>query len=120
MEFIKLKDIQSFTVKEVVKSNFKMWNTETNTMEVSEKPQKGFRKVWQVTTDKGTLDLSDSQMGQMLVGIFDKEKSVLVNSSFDVRTNGKEGKEIRYFLNFKKEDDYSQPEEEINPDNVEF
>lgn len=97
---------KSFTVEKIHGSNWKKWDTETNKMLSSSEWQDGYSKKWQVTTDQGDLDLSPSQIGQMLErALTDKGVAELVGKSFAVKSNGKTGMEIRYFLNidYKKE-----------------
>jgi hypothetical protein len=91
---------KSFTVEKVHGSNWKKWDTDQNKMLSASEWQEGYSKKWQVTTDQGDLDLSPSQIGQMLERALDtKGVAELVGKSFAVKSNGKTGMEIRYFLN---------------------
>jgi hypothetical protein len=99
--FTKLSNLvgQQFTVEKVAGYKFKMWSTEEGKMIVQDEPEKGFRKLYQVDTDKGLLDLSQSQMGTLLEGVSHVGKSDIIGATFDVKSNGKSGMEIRYYLN---------------------
>lgn len=76
-----------------------MWNVAEKKMDVSQDWQKGYRRMWQVETDKGQLDLSDSQLGNLLVGVHHAGKSDIIGATFSVKSNGKTGMDIRYYLN---------------------
>lgn len=122
MDFIKLKDITSFTVEKVWGFKFKMWDKEQNKMLVSDSWMKGFTKKWDVDTKQGKLDLSDSQFAQMLSSCFDSKSgtSSPVGKTFSVKTNGKTGMDIRYYINLVR--DAEQPsqavEEEIDINDI--
>lgn len=88
-----------FTVESVLGYSFKMWDAQNNKMLVSDSYEKGYRKLWQVVTDKGQLDLGDGQMGNLLVGVMHGGKSDIVGCTFSVKSNGKSGLDIRYYLN---------------------
>lgn len=98
-EFIKLKDIERFTVKESHGYKWKMWDEQTKKMLVSDGYQEGHSKRYSFVVDGGNLELSSSQVGQMLEGVFEGGTSDVRGKTFSVRTNGKTGKEIRYWIN---------------------
>lgn len=100
-EFTKLGALvgQVFTVNKVGGYQFKMWNTTTNKMEVSDTWQQGFQKKYRVETDKGILELSSAQLSQLLEGVVKDGVADINGRSFQVKSNGKTGMEIRYFLN---------------------
>lgn len=100
-EYIKLGSLvgNTFTVEKVGPTSFKMWNPQTNKMDVSDTWQQGFQKKYQVETDKGKLELSSSQLSQLLEGVVQNGVADINGKSFSVKSNGKTGMEIRYFLN---------------------
>jgi hypothetical protein len=97
---------------------WKKWDTESNRMVVSEKYEKGFQKRYPLETDKGLLDVSASQLGAMYEGASDLGRSNIVGRSFTVKSNGKTGMEIRYYLNPVWEEPTINIEEPINLDDV--
>ena len=111
MEYTKLSDLvdSQFTVKEVGEYQFKKWDTENKKMLVSDSFEKGYRKVYPVTTDKGKMDLGSGQLGNLLEAVFYQGKSNLIGQAFGVKSNGKTGMDIRYFFNPVE----SEPEEEM-------
>ena len=100
-DYIKLSSLvgSNFRVEEVGGYTWKMWSEESSTMLTSETYVEGYRKLYSVTTNKGLLDMSSSQVGQMLEGVVKAGKADLVGKTFAVKSNGKTGKEIRYWLN---------------------
>lgn len=105
---------QAFTVTKVGGYQFKMWNPTTNKMEVSDTWQQGFQKKYRVETDKGILELSSSQLSQLLEGVVKDGVADINGRSFTVKSNGKTGMEIRYFLNVAT----SQPKQSIQDPEV--
>jgi len=85
-----------FQIKKVNKPVYKKWDTETKKMLISNEYQEGYRKIYTVDTDKGTLDLSANQLGQCLLRCFDGIKSEFKDKTLKVNSNGKTGMEIRY------------------------
>lgn len=99
MEYIRLKDGLTFTVTEARGFSWKKWDNENKKMLTSDKWEEGFSKKYFIVTDKGGLDLSQSQLGQLLAGVYDKGKCDINGKAFNVRTNGKTGMEVRYYIN---------------------
>lgn len=98
-KYAKLKDIDQFTIKSIASPHFQKWDKENKQMLKDPGYVEGYKKVWEATTDKGILTLSRDQMGQMLIAFLDNGKCDVVGKTFKVKTNGKEGMEIRYFIN---------------------
>ena len=114
--YIKLKDIQEFTIKSFVKKYWGYWNDQEKKFYRADKWQEGYSPKWSFQIDKGILDISKDQLGQMLVGTFDWKKA-LIGTSFTVKTNGKQGMEIRYYLNVLNEKTASNtPQNETKPE----
>lgn len=68
-------------------------------MLVSEQYEQGYRKIYTVKTNEGTLDLSSGQLGNMLEVTYKKGEANIVGATFHVKSNGKTGMDIRYFIN---------------------
>jgi hypothetical protein len=88
----------SFTVEHVHGYKFKKWNNEEKKMEVSDKWQEGYRKVYEVDTSKGKLDLSAGQMGQILEAVVQNGLADINLRTIEVKSNGKTGMDIRYYF----------------------
>lgn len=99
-----------FTVEKVWGYKFKEWLPGEKRFRVEDKYFEGSRKVYEVDTDKGKLDLSAGQLGAILVAVFKNGEASLNGNSFSVKSNGKEGMDIRYFFDVAK----SEPEVELN------
>lgn len=101
MEYTRLNKLigEDFTVKEVQGYKWKMWLEAEGRMTVSSTYLEGHSKKWQVLTDKGLLDISDYQFGSMLAGVFDNGSANPIGKTFNVKSNGKQGKEVRYYIN---------------------
>jgi len=102
-QYTKLSNLvdQTFSVTDVYGYNWQSWDNAENRMVKSNEWQKGFTKKWQVNTNKGHLDLGSGQMGTLLEAIYDPKSggSALVGQTFQVKSNGKTGMEIRYYFN---------------------
>lgn len=99
--YTNLKELidDSFTVLKVRGFGYKMWDNNAKKMMFSSEPQKGYRKVYTLETDKGILDLGVGQYGNILEGVSKDGKSDIINWTFNVKSNGKSGMEVRYYLN---------------------
>lgn len=100
-EFTKLSSLidQDFTVESIPGYTYKKWDDANKKMLMSDTYEKDYRKLWQVVTDKGQLDLGDGQMGNLLVGVMHAGKADVIGTTFHVKSNGKTGLDIRYYLN---------------------
>lgn len=117
MSYLKLTDGVTFTVKEAGGFQWKKWDSATSKMLTSETYQEGYSKKYTVSTDKGTLDASSDQLRQMLEGGYANGQANIIGLTYNVRTNGKTGVEVRYYINPAREVK-TQPEantEEFNP-----
>ena len=99
--FVKLIDLvdKEFTVKEIGRYQYKKWDNENKKMLVSEKHEKGYSRKYPVETDKGSLDLGSGQLGNILEGVLKNGVSEPLGKTFSVKSNGKQGIEIRYYIN---------------------
>ena len=98
-QWIKLADTKQFTVVKLVKKQYQRWNNDTKQYERSEEPQKGFSPTYMFEMEEGMMSLSQSQVGQMLVGVMRDGIADINKRTFEVQTNHKTGIEIRYFIN---------------------
>lgn len=100
-KFVKMSDLvnSQFTVDSVGKFVFKKWDNDEKKMLMSETWVQGYNKVYPVNTDKGTVDMNSGKMGEMLESVSRDGQSTIIGRTFNVKSNGKTGMEIRYFLN---------------------
>lgn len=90
---------EEFTVLAVKGYQWKKYDPDSNRMIVSEKYEQGFSKKYGIETNKGFMDISAGQLGNMLEGVQKNGISDLRDKTFSVKSNGKEGMEIRYYVN---------------------
>jgi len=124
MEFTSFKKLvnDEFTVIKNTGYKFKKWDNENKQMLTSESPQQGFRKIFGLETDKGMLDASEAQLGQMLSRSINGMIADISNKIFKVDSNGKEGMEIRYFISPSDTGEQTSPavEKEVDISGIEF
>jgi hypothetical protein len=96
---------QDFTVEEAYGYQWKMWDNNSKRMLVSEKYEQGYRKMYTIKTDKGKMDISAGQLGNLLEGAYEKGISNIIGRTFHVKSNGKTGVDIRYFINPVRQND---------------
>lgn len=104
-DYIKLSNLvdDTFTVNKVFGYKFKMWDNVSKRMLISETWVKDHRKMYTMETDKGTLDLSANQMGNLLESVTKDGRSDINGRTFSVKSNGKTGVDIRYYINATKD-----------------
>lgn len=102
--YTKLGDLigKEFTVNKVWGYSFKKWDDANKKMLIFDQYEEGSRKVWGVDTDKGKLDLGKYQLGDMLTNVMKDGIADLNGKTFSVKSNGKTGMEVRYYLNHVK------------------
>lgn len=89
----------NFTIKSVGGFLYKKWDPANNKMVSEDNWFEGARKMFPVETDKGLLDLSESQLGSILAGVQHAGQANVINVTVAVKSNGKSGIDIRYYLN---------------------
>lgn len=104
-----------FTIDKVYGYKFKKWDTDSGRMLSEDNWFEGARKVYQVETDKGTLDLSESQLGTIMVKVSHAGASDVIGCTVAVKSNGETGINIRYFLNPVKTAVRSSEDENLSP-----
>lgn len=106
-KYTKLGDLvgRTFTVEKVWGYDWKMWDNTNKKMLRSDKWEKGYQKKWQVVTNHGQMDLGTGQFSSLLEATYNakEDNSSLVGKKFEVKSNGKTGMEIRYFLNLVRD-----------------
>lgn len=104
-DYTKLSELVggTFTITKMYGYKWKMWDNTEKKMLVSDVWQKDYRKVYQAETDKGKLDLSANQVGILLETVMRNGQSDLNGRTFQVKSNGKTGMDIRYFFNAVQE-----------------
>lgn len=91
-----------FTIEKVLGYKYKKWDKQQNRMIVEDNWFEESRKLYQVETDKGLLDLSESQLGSIFVKVQHAGASDVIGCTVAVKSNGKTGIDIRYWLNPQK------------------
>lgn len=89
---------QSFTLLKVDRVRYKMWDNGSKKMVAQDSYFDGSKKVYETDTDKGRLDLSAGQLGQLHAAVSKDGISDLNGQTFEVGSNGKTGMEIRYYF----------------------
>lgn len=114
VDYVKMSSLvdQDFRVDKVGLHKFVAWDATENKYVTQDTWFQGAQKKYPVTTDKGLVDMSASQIGNMLEGVQHAGQSNIIGATFHVKSNGKTGKEIRYFLNPVK----TAPIDDINQD----
>lgn len=105
-KFVKLSDLvgDRFTIVKVGKFSYKKWDNESRKMLVSDNWVQGYQKIYQVETDRGYVDMSSAKVGEMLESVSKFGESSIVGRVFNVKSNGKTGMDIRYFINPERTD----------------
>lgn len=125
MNFVKLSETTNFTIEKVWGYKFKKWDEQNKKMLVSDSWMEGYSKRWDIDTDKGKLDLSNQQFAQILTSCFDNKSQIssIAGKTFTVKTNGKSGMDIRYFINLARNVEPKKmefDEEEIDTESIPF
>ena len=116
MDYIKLKDLvgKEMTITKVWAPRWKTWDDLNKKYITSEIPQKGFKKMYGVETDKGKTELSSAQIAALLEVASEDGRSDLNGTTFSVKSNGKEGVEIRYFFDVVEKEDVINVDEPLD------
>lgn len=93
----------TFTVEKAYGWQYKKWDAQSSRMLLSETYQEGFKKVYSLDTDKGKLDVGSGQLGNLLESVYKNGQANIVGRTFSVKSNGKTGMDIRYYLNATKD-----------------
>lgn len=117
-DFIKLVDLVdgTFTVEKVWGYKFKLWDSENKKMLSSDTWVKGYRKVYNLQTNMGGLDVSAGQFANMLESVSKNGVADVNGRTFAVKSNGKTGMDIRYYINPTKDPVQTDKVEEVVDD----
>lgn len=104
--YIKMSELvdQTFKIEKVFPAKYKAWDNDAHKMLISDTWQQGYQKKYTVDTNKGRVDCSAAQIANMLEAVTEDGRADLNGRSFNVKSNGKTGMEIRYFFNPVNED----------------
>lgn len=123
-QYTKLSDLvdSQFLIEAVKGYKFKKWDNDAKRMLSEDNWFEGSRKVYSVETDKGLLDLSENQLGSVLVKCQHGGKADVIGVTVAVKSNGKTGMDIRYYLNPQKQQkapvEAESASEEYNPEDL--
>ena len=92
----------SFTVEKSYGWKYKKWDPVSKKMLVSERYEQDFQKRYTLETDKGILDLGSGQLSALLEAVYKDGAANIIGRTFNVKSNGKVGMEIRYYFNAEK------------------
>jgi hypothetical protein len=115
--YTKLSELvdNTFTVTKAWGYQFKLWDNESKRMLVSEKYEQGYRKIYNLDTDKGSLDLGSGQLSSLLEAVYKNGTADINGVTFKVKSNGKSGMDIRYYFNVDRD---AKPQPQTNQDTV--
>lgn len=105
VQYIKLKEMcddKPFTVNSMLPPRFVRWNDQERKFDTATVPTSGFSKQWTVDTDRGRVNLSQSQMGSLLETSLDSQTgtATVIGKLFKVTKNNPEDpKHTRYYFN---------------------
>lgn len=101
--YFKLKDITEFNVTKVFGYKWKLWVEAEKRMVEDNKWFQGASKKYNlgvtVNGEQGYLEVSQNQLANMLEAFHKDGQSNIIGQAFKVKTNGKTGMEIRYYIN---------------------
>lgn len=105
MNYVKLSELvgDQFTVEKVWGYKWKKYDQDQKKMLVAKRYEPGYRKVYDVDTNKGKLNLGTGQIGSLLEVVFKDGVADLNGKTFEVKSNGKSGMDIRYYFNLSRE-----------------
>lgn len=99
---LRVKDGLEFSLKNFVKKFYQKYDEANKKYVKSDAWAEGMSPVYLFGLKDGQdIELSRATLSQCLVSAFDYRKGLL-DCNFTVKTNGKTGKEVRYFINQKK------------------
>lgn len=105
--YTKLSDLvnKEFTVEKAWGYKWKMWDNNAKRMLIAERYEQGYRKVYSIDTDKGSLDLGSGQLSSLLEAVYRNGTADINGRTFSVKSNGKSGMDIRYFFNAVRQEE---------------
>ena len=100
-KYLKMSDLVNadFTVKRINNYKFVAWDAATNKYVTDDKWFKGAQKKYPVETNLGTVDMGANHIGSMFEITQMNGQANIIGVSYHLKSNGKTGIEIRYFVN---------------------
>lgn len=100
-KYAKLSELvdSDFILERIYGYKYKKFDTESRRMISEDKWFDGSKRVYETLTDKGRLDLSENQLGNLFVRVQTNGTSTVNGLRVSVKSNGRAGMDIRYYLN---------------------
>jgi hypothetical protein len=100
-QYKKLSEVPEFKVLKVNEPHFQLWNEAERKFTKDRAWFRGASKTWDIECEDFKLSLSSAQFKSMLEACFFVLKGISepTGKRFVVKTNGEQGKDIRYFIN---------------------
>lgn len=116
-KYVKLSGLvgDTFRIDKVLGFKYKKWDDASKQMLSQDEWTRGYAKKHQVDTNKGKLDLGTGQIGSLLEAVFKNGIADLNGQTFEVKSNGKTGMEIRYFFNAVSSKKLNDPDPTSKP-----
>lgn len=115
--YVKLSGVTEFLLEEILGTEYFAWDATINKPKRSQDWFEGAQKKYNLATDKGQMSVSQGQFSQILLAAFDGNSSDPVGKTYTVKTNGKSGLDLRYFIDLKKGE---QIVEQVDMSNLPF
>lgn len=93
----------TFTVEKAYGYTWKKYDPDAKRMLTSDTYEHGFKKVYTLETNRGKLDVGQGQLSLLLEAVYRGGSANINGRTFEVKSNGKTGMDIRYFFNAVKE-----------------
>jgi hypothetical protein len=118
-KYKKLTETPVLKVNKFIKKFYQAWDQVNNKSLKSDVWQDGYKAKFLFEGDDFLIDLSQDNVNQMLGACLKPDgTSSVLEKSFEVKTNGKTGMEIRYYFNLMK--DKPKQVKEITPEEIPF
>lgn len=100
-KYVKMSELvdKDITIKRVGNYKFVAWDPAESKYKTDDKWFQGAQKKYPIDTDIGTVDMSANHVGSMFEGVQHAGQSTIIGATFHVKSNGKTGVDIRYFIN---------------------
>lgn len=99
--WVNTKDLvdTEFKVVDIEKRQYRMWDEVEGKYVYSKTPKKGYMPFWKITLKNGVWTASPAQYSQLLLAAEDGGLADVLDKSFTCSSNGKSGKDVRYWFN---------------------
>jgi hypothetical protein len=108
-KFIKLTELdgETITIEKIWGFKWKLWDQVERKMLIADSWQKDYKKRYSIETDKGSLEVSQNQMGKILEATMTNGIADPVGKTLQIRSNGRQGLQADYWFNLV------QPQQEV-------